>query len=192
MPTDDSALIFYLLILLVGVGSFFFGDFRNRFSHLVQQAIIWTVIFATVTVLFAYREEFAARISPGEVTQDGETIILTRARDGHFYATLTINGIDVDFVVDTGATQVVLSQDDAARIGIDPDALAYLGRANTANGVVRTAGVRLDEVAFGDRLDRNLRASVNEGRLETSLLGMTYLSRFTRIEIEANKLRLVP
>jgi len=192
MPTDDSALILYLLILLVGVGSFFFGDFRNRFSQLFQQVIIWTLIFTTVTILFAYREEFAAQVSPGQVQQEGEAIVLTRARDGHFYATLQINEIDVDFIVDTGATHMVLTQTDAGRIGFDPEALAYLGRANTANGTVRTAGVRLDLVEFGERIDRNIRASVNEGQLETSLLGMTYLNLFQRIEIEQNRLRLVP
>ena len=193
MPSDDKYFLLYLLILLIGIGSFFFGDFRNRFSRIVQQAVIWVLIFTVTTVLFAYREQFTAEIFPKTtVQQQGDTIVLTRARDGHFYATLVINGIDVNFVVDTGATQVVLSRQDAGRVGLDVDALVFLGRANTANGQVRTAGVRLDDVVFADRIDTNLPASVNGGELETSLLGMTYLNQFRRIEIEGNKMRLVP
>ena len=193
MPSDDKFFLLYLLILLVGIGSFFFGDFRNRFSRIVQQAMVWVAIFAITTVVFANRDMLAAAFFPKTaVQQDGDTIILTRARDGHFYATLSINDVAVEFVVDTGATQVVLSKEDATRIGIDPDNLVFMGRANTANGQVRTARVRLDHVAFADRVDRNLPASVNGGELDTSLLGMSYLSRFRRIEIEGNSLRLVP
>ena len=98
-----------------------------------------------------------------------------RAFDGHYYLTLDLNGVPVDFVVDTGATDMVLTRADAARIGLDPDALAYTGVAGTANGQVRTARVRLDEVSLGGILDRNLPASVNEGVMDTSLLGMSYL-----------------
>jgi len=122
----------------------------------------------------------------------GGDIVLRRSRDGHFYARLGINGVDIPFVVDTGATHMVLSKADAAKAGIDPDSLVYIGRANTANGQVRTARIRLDEVAFGERIDQRVPATVNGGELTTSLLGMSYLDRFSRIEIERDNLRLVP
>ena len=68
----------------------------------------------------------------------------------------------------------------------------FFGRAETANGVVRTAGVRLATVSFAGQVDKNLRASVNGGNLQSSLLGMTYLSRFSKLEIEGSELRLTP
>jgi aspartyl protease family protein len=103
---------------------------------------------------------------------------------------LEVNGTPVEFVVDTGATGVVLSQRDADRVGLDAANLVYLGRAMTANGEVRTAPVRLDSMALGGIVDRNIPAWVNEGALDTSLLGMTYLQRWTRIEIAQDELIL--
>ena len=96
----------------------------------------------------------------------------------------------VNFVVDTGATDVVLSEVDARRVGLDPEGLIYSGRASTANGIVRTARVRLEDVSVGGFDEGSLRASVNEGALETSLLGMSYLQRFERIEIRGDRLIL--
>ena len=96
----------------------------------------------------------------------------------------------MDFIVDTGATQVVLSQRDAKRIGLDPDGLRYSGMARTANGTVRTAPVTLDRVGLEGMIDRNVSAVVNEGAMDGSLLGMSYLRRFGRIEIAGNQLVL--
>ena len=76
------------------------------------------------------------------------------------------------------------------RIGIDPSDLAYLGSANTANGEVRTAAVRLDTVTLDGLTDRDVRAVVNDGEMDGSLLGMTYLGRFESITIKNNELVL--
>ncbi len=194
MPSNiDPALLIYLLILLIGIGSFIFGDFRNRMTQNIRNAAIWVLIFFGAVVAFSFKDTIEGQLFPRTAIQQvGEDIILTRAGDGHFYATLGVNGADITFVVDTGATNVVLSKDDALRAGFDLSALNYLGRARTANGMVRTANVKLETVSFGDRTDHNLPASVNEGQLETSLLGMAYLSRFTTIQISGNQLRLIP
>ena len=194
LPSNfDPAMLIYLLILLIGVGSFIFGDFRNKLSQNLQSAAIWVLIFFGAVVIYGFKDSIESQLFPRtSVQQIGEEIILTRAGDGHFYATLNINNADITFVVDTGATNVVISRDDALRIGLNPDELNYMGRAQTANGTVRTADVRLDEVNFANRTDRNLRASVNGGELDTSLLGMSYLNRFTTIQISGNQMRLIP
>jgi aspartyl protease family protein len=93
-------------------------------------------------------------------------------------------------VVDTGATDIVLTKEDAARAGLDPDSLRYLGRAGTANGEVRTAYVRLNDVRLGDITDRDVAAVVNGGQMDQSLLGMGYLQRWGRIEIAGGELIL--
>jgi len=101
-----------------------------------------------------------------------------------------VNGKPIEFVIDTGASQVVLSQQDAKKVGIDPSGLAYLGTANTANGTVRTASVRLDTVVLGGLIDSDVRAVVNDGEMDGSLLGMTYLGKFDSITIKDNELIL--
>ena len=101
-----------------------------------------------------------------------------------------MNGAPIRFLVDTGATDIVLSREDARRVGIELEELAFLGRANTANGPVKTAQVRLESIEIGQFRDEALRASVNGGELGVSLLGQRYLNRFERIEITARQMRL--
>ena len=120
----------------------------------------------------------SARIS----AETGE-ITVPRSADGHYYLTLQVNDTPIRFVVDTGATDMVLTRADAVTAGVDPGDQGFSGRARTANGTVRVAPVRLDTVAIGPVQDRNVRASVNDGEMDTSLLGMTYLHRFSSIQI---------
>ena len=84
-------------------------------------------------------------------------IEVPRAPDGHYYLTLELNGAPVRFVVDTGATDIVLADTDAEKVGIVVDDLIYTGQARTANGIVRTASTRVDEIRAGDIIDRNVR-----------------------------------
>jgi aspartyl protease family protein len=103
---------------------------------------------------------------------------------------LEVNGHPTRFVVDTGATAIVLTRSAAQAAGIDTDDLIFSGRANTANGTVETAPVRLDTLALGDTLDTDVRAVVNNGQMFESLLGMSYLNRYSRIEISNGQLVL--
>ena len=118
------------------------------------------------------------------------TVEVPRSGDGHYYLTLDIDGTDVEFVIDTGASDVVLTKADAVRIGIDVENLFYSGIANTAKGQGRTARVRLENVRFGEIVDMSCGASGNEGEMDKSLLGMTYLQRYSKIEIGGGKMVL--
>ncbi len=115
---------------------------------------------------------------------EGDRIEVPRAPDGHFYLSLDIAGVEVPFMIDTGASNIVLSAADARDIGIDPGSLAYVGEARTANGVVSTARVKLPSVALGPWRDQDVAAYVTSGDMDGSLLGMDYLGRF-HIEIAA-------
>jgi len=97
----------------------------------------------------------------------------------------------VSMLVDTGASAVVLSFEDAERIGLEPQRLAYTVTVSTANGRATAAPVRLDEIAIGPVLRRNVRAMVTEeGRLDQSLLGMTFLSTLGSFQMQGEELRL--
>ena len=79
---------------------------------------------------------------------------------------------------------------DAKKIGIKESELRFVGEASTANGVVRTAPVRLDRFEIGPIRDDGVRAWVNEGELDQSLLGMSYLQRFETVSFSGGKLIL--
>jgi aspartyl protease family protein len=188
---DNIGRLFYLAILLVIVGGWMFAQNRQKLGKNLQQMILWGFIFAGGILLYGVKEDLQQQIVPRTAVQiSDDQIVLTRAGDLHFYATLKINGKDVVFIVDTGATDMVLSRSDAQNIGLDVDKLAYFGTAQTANGEVRTARVKLGQVEFGGVFDSQVTAWVNDGDMFGSLLGMSYLSRFSRLEIAGNKLYL--
>jgi aspartyl protease family protein len=185
------ARLFYLLLLLAGLLAFFAFGPRQRLGRSLQQLLIWALIFAMVIIAYGFRDTLQGELFPATAVRTGEGWVeLARGADGHFHATLEVDGEPVRFIVDTGATDVVLSREDAARVGIDLGALDFDGRAMTANGPVATARVRLGEVVFAGRVDRDVPASVTAGDLGFSLLGLAYLDRFARIEIEGDRMRL--
>ena len=163
---------------------------RTNINQMLQQMGIWVLIFMGAIAVIGIWPEIKSTVTPRQSVVDGTTIVLPRSRDGHYYLTLDINNVPVQFVVDTGATQVVLTQKDAKRIGLNPLTLSYLGIANTANGTVRTAAVLLETVSLGTMKDTRVRAVVNDGQMNGSLLGMTYLSKFDSITIKNGELIL--
>jgi aspartyl protease family protein len=191
MTTDDKAYAFYLILLLVVVGSSFLFSRRGNLNQTVQQVLIWILIFVGVIIAYGFGDVLKSQLFPSSFVQNGTgSVTLTRANDGHFYATLDVNGRDIEFVIDTGATAIVLSKNDAQHIGIDTNNLNYLGSAQTANGTVSTAFVNLGVVKLGDILDYDLPASVNGGVLSSSLLGMDYLNLFSEFKINGKLLTL--
>lgn len=187
---DDTARLIYLVVLGLGIG-FFFLYGRRRWGRALRDIGIWALIFAMVIIAYGFRDTLRQELFPASMIQlEGGSIALRRGMDGHFRAELLVNDEPVRFVVDTGASDIVLSLRDAAAAGIDTGRLRFTGRARTANGVVATAPVRLRTLRFGDFADANVPASVNAGALETSLLGMAYLNRFARIEIAGDQMIL--
>jgi aspartyl protease family protein len=181
----------YLLLLGAVLIGWFVVQNRQSLGRLMQQAIAWTLIFVGVIAAIGLWGDIRQTVQPRQsMISADNSIDLPRAPNGHFYLTLMVNDVAVDFMVDTGASQVVLTRADAIRIGLKADDLAFTGRAMTANGEVRTAPVRLDSVVLGPISDRNIRAWVNEGELDQSLLGMSYLQRWRKIEITGQGLRL--
>lgn len=160
-------------------------------SAALRNATVWVLIFGGVMYGAGVWDDVSYRFGGQQASfLEGGRIEVPRGRDGHYSLTLQINGVDVDFMIDTGASQMVLTQQDAARVGLDPAKLAFIGTAYTANGAVRTAPVRLDTVDLGGIRDTRVRASVNGGDMTGSLLGMSYLNRFQSIEIRGDRLIL--
>jgi len=191
LTNDDLAVLVYLLLLLLVVGGSMLISSRTQLNKSLQQAAIWGLIFIGAIGAFSLRDRFETVLFPerAEVSDSG-TVSFNRARDGHFYAEVLVNGKKVEFVIDTGASDIVLSEADAKRLGFVIDDLVFSGRASTANGEVAMARVRLDSIVLGRFTDRNIPASVNGGELDTSLLGMRYLSRFRKIEIIGSRMVL--
>lgn len=107
---------------------------------------------------------------------------------GHFFVDAEIDGNDVGFIVDTGATMVALSRADAETLGLSAHQLDYTGRANTANGIARFAPVTLSQISIGDIVVNNVQAVVMEVPMQKSLLGMSFLKRLESFEVKNDQL----
>lgn len=191
MSDMDTARIIYLVLLLLAVGSWVFVQNRQSLGKTVQFLAIWAFIFLGVIAAYGLWGDIRQTVMPQQsVMTDQGRVEVPLAPDGHYYLTLSVNGTPVNFLVDTGASQVVLSRSDAERAGIDTDNLAYLGRAQTANGEVRTASTWVEEMSLGGITDEGVRVWVNSGDMDKSLLGMGYLQRWSRIEIQNRALVL--
>lgn len=188
---DAQARAFYLVLL----GAFFavavFSHYRGRLGQAAQHAAIWGLIFVGVILAIGFKDTLTGQLYPSHGAPAGEgALVFRRAPDGHFHVTAQVNGAPVRFMVDTGATDLVLSPADALAAGLDPAGLNYVIPTYTANGRVMSAPVRLDSVALGEQVDRDVPASVGGEGLGVSLLGMRYLDRWRSVRIEGDALYL--
>lgn len=117
---------------------------------------------------------------------------VSKASDGHYWAEAEVNGARVRFLVDTGASTVALTVQDARRLGFDPASLDYGYDVTTASGQARAAAVKLASVSVAGARVADVDALVIEKGLETSLLGMSYLGRLSRFEATPTAMILRP
>jgi aspartyl protease family protein len=191
LDSYDTGRLIYLIILGLMVAGWFFAQGRRSWNRTLQNAAVWGFIFLGVIAAYGLWGDIAQTVRPQQVVfAEEDRIEVPRSPNGHYYIQATVNDAPVRFVLDTGATSIVLTQEDAIAAGLDPSALNYFARAMTANGEVRTAPVRLDRLTLGSVTDQNVRAVVNAGEMSESLMGMTYLQRWGRIEIAGNTLTL--
>jgi aspartyl protease family protein len=171
---------------------------RTSPGETLRNAAIWVAIAAAIGALYSLRHEFESlgqrmlfELMPhrGQIADNRVTF---RARDsGHFVVEAQVDGTALRLMVDTGATDLVLSPSDAQRLGFDLSTLNFTRAYNTANGTVRGAPVRLRHIALGPIQLNDVRASVNQAPMNTSLLGMSFLSRLSSYEVNGDTLTLV-
>lgn len=120
----------------------------------------------------------------------GGEMVLDREDDGHFYATANVDGSDYRMLVDTGASVVALTGEDARNMGLnwDPNALAPVARG--ASGPVMGVNVTIPEMAVGDFEAKNVPALIIPEGLGVSLLGQSFLRQVPKVDIADNTLTL--
>jgi aspartyl protease family protein len=187
---------FYLLSIL--------ADERARPLRAVGYLLIWALIALALVAGYSYREDLgqiASRVGvelapAGQTfavqTDEGERAVRVRRRlDGHYAVRGTVNGQPMTLLVDTGASTVVLKPAEAERVGIDTAKLSYTVAVNTANGMTYAAPVRIQTLAIGSLVVRNVEALVAKpGSVNENLLGMSFLRRLRSYEFSKDYLTL--
>lgn len=199
---DQIGLVHALLILgFVGSSLVLHKQFNT--NNAVRYGLLWLAVGGIVFIGVSFRHD-AARVGnrllgeliPSAGQQHGEAMRFRASTDGHFVIEAAIetdaSEAQVRMLVDTGATDVVLSPGDAQRLGFDLGALSFTKIYQTANGQIRGAPVTLREIRIGSIRIENVRASVNGADIGRSLLGMSFLNRLSGYEVTDGSLILYP
>ncbi|WP_417667099.1 retropepsin-like aspartic protease family protein [Roseibium sp.] len=187
------------VLAFVFVASLVFGQPSVR--EIVRSTLFWGGLLAVLVVGYTFRHDLVqggyrvlGAIAPGlAVSQDDGTILIVKDATGHFALEARINGSKTRLMLDTGASAVVLTYEDARRAGFSDSELAFSIPVQTANGRSLVAPVRLDSIAISDLRLSGVRAFVaRQGLLDTSLFGMSALDRLSGWRIEGDRLIMTP
>lgn len=161
-----------------------------------KNLVIWMVIIV-VTAMFidSHRDKlnnsFFSTFLPhkARIQNSGGGIEFTKSYDGHFYIQAQVNDKSITFLLDTGASDIVLSQKDALYAGINLHNIQDFKIYDTAKGQVKAGVVHIPQIKIGNFLVNDVQASVNTHSMSHSLLGMSFL-RYFHFTIRDNKLLL--
>jgi aspartyl protease family protein len=192
------------IALLIFIGGGTLMSYRGQGGKAAKDIAIWLAIMLVLVTAYTFRNDFellgrrvAGELMPGIAHVGGNsatgerTVEIPRRTTGQYVTRVRINGTPIEMLVDTGATNVVLTKGDAERAGIDTTRLIYSVPVNTANGRALVASVKLRAVSVGDLGARNIQALVAQPEaLDQSLLGMSFLSRLGSYEVRGGTLIL--
>ena len=199
VSNEDEPYLVRGLVLLAFLSSGVVFVRQVRLGELARNLLLWGAIALVLAIGYAYRDELSgvgARLRseflPGDpvASADAHVLTLTQDESGDFYVYGSANGVRIRFLVDTGASDIVLSPADARRLGIDMAALHFVRGFETANGIGAGASYTLDTLSVGPILLQNVPASINRTEMHSSLLGMAFLKRLKSFEFSGRKLTL--
>jgi len=184
----------YYAIAAVFVASSLIG-MRQPIGRTLKMVLAWVAIFAVAFILFSFRSEFSGfgqRLKAealGSSIQDGNEVRIPMADDGHFWVSAKINGRDVRFMVDSGASVTTVSRStaEASAIPIGEEHVIV----STANGPARATKGTANRLQIGEIVRMDFPVDINESD-DVNLLGMNFLSSLQGWRVEGNYLVLQP
>jgi aspartyl protease family protein len=195
MMTNDLMLggVYLLIAIMLVLGSLMAR--REPAAKLFSMALAWVAIFAAGFVLFTFRDNLgwvAQRLKAeavGTPVEQGRETRIPKAIDCHFWVNAKLNGRDVKFLVDSGATTTTIDRNTANAAGVQVSSRRDLF-VRTGNGIVRVASGRADELDIGGIRRNNVALEVADND-DLNVLGMNYLSSLSRWGVEGRWLVLV-
>jgi aspartyl protease family protein len=193
---DWQNLIYILLAVILMLSGLLGGGIA--FKKLVKFLIIWSAIGFVIIGVYTYRYELTniknritEEINPtkARLYKDNQ-IVINVSQDGHFYIDALVNKIPIRFMIDTGASDMVISSHEAKKIGINLAKLNFNKQYQTANGISWGASISLDEIEFANVKFYDVYASVNNADMGIALLGMSFLRKFDKYEFFHDRLIL--
>lgn len=159
---------------------------------------LWSAFLLLMVVFYTVRTDLErvalrtlAAIMPGMgFAEQPGTLSFYRASDGHFHIKALVNGQSVNFMVDTGASDIMLTPEVAKLLGFAPATLTFSKTYHTANGKVSGAPILLQRFQIGTLVLENLPASVNGASMRHSLLGMRFFNKLEGFQVQQEVLTI--
>lgn len=173
-----------------------------RMGQMARSLAIWTLAILALVALYQYRYELqdvASRVtaglvpgSPVSISDDaGARVLVDRSSRGHFEVLANVNRASIRMLIDTGASGVVLSSEDAVRSGYDLDSLDFRIPVSTANGTALVATARAGEIRVGAIVRSDMPVHIAQpGRLTQSLLGMSFIDTLSGFDLRGDRIVL--
>jgi len=165
--------------------------------------MVWVVIILALMTGYLFRYEaqdlasrFTGGLVPGSpisrINDNGRhEVTLIRSGSRHFEVRASVNGKPLNFLIDTGASTIVLNYRNATRVGIDPSSLHFTIPVSTANGRAMAAESRIDVMAIGSIVRSNKKILVSSpGAMKGNLLGMNFLETLSSYEVRGDRMFL--
>lgn len=194
---DTMTIVWLVGVLALASSGLLYGR-RYRLKESARAIALWLVAGAALVLAYAFQDQILtvgqrlrSAVIPGYPVQTGQReMIITESAGGSYLVYGKVNGEPVPFLVDTGASDIVLSPADARRIGIDMGALAFNHVYETANGQGRGASYRLARLEVGPIVLHDVPVSINQAPMRSSLLGLAFLKRLKSFGFSDHKMIL--
>ncbi len=196
--SEDTGSLIYAVLLLVLVASSLFAR-RLPLGETLRMFLSWALIFGALFVVFTFRSDLrivwdrvAVELGLGDAAQKNGTLRVPRDANGHFSVTASVNGRDVRFMIDSGATTTSMSTAGARTAGIDVSEAGFPVIVETANGTAEMRRARINRLSVGPIAREDFPVLFSDTLGETNLLGMNFLDTLKGWRVEGDTLVLNP
>ena len=196
VTSEDEPRLVYMIGWLALLSSGLVFSRQIKLGEAARNIAIWIAVAGVLAIGYSFQDELASigtrlksELLPGDAVVSGDHVLtLTQEESGNFYVYGEANGTRIRFLVDTGASDIVLSPADAGRIGIDLATLHFMRGYETANGIGSGAPYTIDRLTVGPIQLADVSISINRTDMRTSLLGMSFLKRMRSFEFRGRTL----
>jgi aspartyl protease family protein len=197
MNSEDGPYLVWGILALALVGSSLLAR-RLPLAQTLRMVLAWVAIIAGLFVIFSFRPEIKAvwqRVTSdlaGTANQSstGKAVKITRSDDGHFNVRAEVNGVPVDFLIDSGATWTSLSAKTATAARVIVDESGFPVALDTANGQVTARRGQIDTLSINGLGMKNHMVVVSESFGDTNVLGMNFLDALKSWKVEGSTMTL--